>query len=146
MLAHVNILKFNYLVHDCMQIYSDLKAQILASQVSALCPSINYLSSQFLHSIPVNMPNRKPPEIVSQASHISFPFDFSTDLLCLLFWILFSCFKLIPEFLLQPIGQHQRLSLSFDKLMTDVTNSLDSKNRDKFTQNLTTFRHEFRVK
>nr|GMD36638.1 exportin-7-like isoform X1 [Ipomoea batatas] len=52
----------------------------------------------------------------------------------------------IPEFLLQPIGQHQRLSLSFDKLMTDVTNSLDSKNRDKFTQNLTTFRHEFRVK
>ncbi|XP_019159433.1 PREDICTED: exportin-7-like isoform X2 [Ipomoea nil] len=46
----------------------------------------------------------------------------------------------------QPIGQHQRLSMCFDKLMTDVTNSLDSKNRDKFTQNLTTFRQEFRVK
>lgn len=46
----------------------------------------------------------------------------------------------------QPVDQHQRLSLCFDKLMGDVTRSLDSKNRDKFTQNLTAFRHEFRVK
>ncbi|KAK7837537.1 exportin-7-a [Quercus suber] len=46
----------------------------------------------------------------------------------------------------QPADQHQRLSLCFDKLMADVTRSLDSKNRDKFTQNLTIFRHEFRVK
>ncbi|XVF24570.1 hypothetical protein REPUB_Repub13aG0139400 [Reevesia pubescens] len=46
----------------------------------------------------------------------------------------------------QPVDQHQRLSVCFDKLMTDVTRSLDSKNRDKFTQNLTVFRHEFRVK
>ncbi|KAK6228500.1 hypothetical protein SCA6_000840 [Theobroma cacao] len=46
----------------------------------------------------------------------------------------------------QPVDQHQRLSICFDKLMTDVTRSLDSKNRDKFTQNLTVFRHEFRVK
>ncbi|KAL1811235.1 hypothetical protein ACET3Z_021300 [Daucus carota] len=46
----------------------------------------------------------------------------------------------------QPVDQHQRLSLCFDKLMADVTRSLDSKNRDKFTQNLTVFRHEFRVK
>ncbi|XWS08203.1 hypothetical protein CRYUN_Cryun41cG0059600 [Craigia yunnanensis] len=46
----------------------------------------------------------------------------------------------------QPVDQHQRLSVCFDKLMTDVTRSLDSKNRDKFTQNLTIFRHEFRVK
>lgn len=46
----------------------------------------------------------------------------------------------------QPLDQHQRLSLCFDKLMTDVTRSLDSKNRDKFTQNLTIFRHDFRVK
>ncbi|KAL1344112.1 hypothetical protein AAHE18_08G023600 [Arachis hypogaea] len=46
----------------------------------------------------------------------------------------------------QPMDQHQRLSLCFDKLMADVTRSLDSKNRDKFTQNLTIFRHEFRAK
>ncbi|XP_020961525.1 exportin-7-B isoform X5 [Arachis ipaensis] len=46
----------------------------------------------------------------------------------------------------QPMDQHQRLSLCFDKLMADVTRSLDSKNRDKFTQNLTVFRHEFRAK
>ncbi|XP_021639387.2 uncharacterized protein LOC110634618 isoform X4 [Hevea brasiliensis] len=46
----------------------------------------------------------------------------------------------------QPLDQHQRLSLCFDKLMADVTQSLDSKNRDRFTQNLAVFRHEFRVK
>ncbi|GMH11276.1 hypothetical protein Nepgr_013117 [Nepenthes gracilis] len=47
---------------------------------------------------------------------------------------------------LQPAEQHQRLALCFDRLMTDVTRSLDSKNRDRFTQNLTAFRHEFRAK
>ncbi|GLT93407.1 hypothetical protein SLE2022_112010 [Rubroshorea leprosula] len=46
----------------------------------------------------------------------------------------------------QPADQQQRLAACFDKLMVDVTRSLDSKNRDKFTQNLTVFRHEFRVK
>ncbi|XP_023537152.1 exportin-7-like isoform X1 [Cucurbita pepo subsp. pepo] len=46
----------------------------------------------------------------------------------------------------QAVDQHPRLSLCFEKLMKDVTRSLDSKNRDKFTQNLTVFRHEFRVK
>ncbi|KAJ8503871.1 hypothetical protein OPV22_004757 [Ensete ventricosum] len=46
----------------------------------------------------------------------------------------------------QPSDQVERLSLCFDKLMADVTRSLESKNRDKFTQNLTLFRHEFRVK
>lgn len=46
----------------------------------------------------------------------------------------------------QPVEQHQRLAMCFDKLMADVSRSLDSKNRDKFTQNLTVFRVEFRVK
>ncbi|XP_038886030.1 exportin-7 isoform X3 [Benincasa hispida] len=46
----------------------------------------------------------------------------------------------------QAADQHPRLSICFEKLMADVTRSLDSKNRDKFTQNLTVFRHEFRVK
>ncbi|KAF3327052.1 exportin-7 isoform X1 [Carex littledalei] len=46
----------------------------------------------------------------------------------------------------QPVDQQQRLSACFDKLMADVTMSLESKNRDKFTQNLTVFRHDFRVK
>ncbi|KAL0557501.1 hypothetical protein IC582_006045 [Cucumis melo] len=46
----------------------------------------------------------------------------------------------------QAMDQHPRLSLCFEKLMADVTRSLDSKNKDKFTQNLTVFRHEFRLK
>ncbi|CAH9096207.1 unnamed protein product [Cuscuta europaea] len=46
----------------------------------------------------------------------------------------------------QPVHQHQRLSLCFDKLMMDVTNSLSTKNRDKFTQNLTIFRQQFQAK
>ncbi|XP_051118324.1 uncharacterized protein LOC127242236 isoform X2 [Andrographis paniculata] len=46
----------------------------------------------------------------------------------------------------QPADQHQRLATCFEKLMADITRSLDSKNRDKFTQNLTVFRHDFRVK
>ncbi|KAK4410871.1 Exportin-7-B [Sesamum angolense] len=46
----------------------------------------------------------------------------------------------------QPVDQHQRLISCFDKLMSDITRGLDSKNRDKFTQNLTIFRHDFRVK
>ncbi|XP_078152438.1 ARM repeat superfamily protein isoform X2 [Carex rostrata] len=46
----------------------------------------------------------------------------------------------------QPVDQQQRLSACFDKLMADVTMSLESKNRDKFTQNLTVFRHDFRAK
>ncbi|AED90969.1 ARM repeat superfamily protein [Arabidopsis thaliana] len=48
--------------------------------------------------------------------------------------------------MVQPADQHQRLSACFDSLMTDISRGLDSKNRDKFTQNLTLFRHEFRVK
>ncbi|KAL1561845.1 exportin-7-like isoform X2 [Salvia divinorum] len=46
----------------------------------------------------------------------------------------------------QPVDQHQRLASYFDKLMVDIKRSLDSKNRDKFTQSLTIFRHDFRVK
>ncbi|XP_010694655.2 uncharacterized protein LOC104907423 isoform X1 [Beta vulgaris subsp. vulgaris] len=46
----------------------------------------------------------------------------------------------------QPAEQHQRLVMCFEKLMADVSRSLDSKNRDKFTQNLTVFRHDFRLK
>ncbi|KAI9093648.1 hypothetical protein K1719_027097 [Acacia pycnantha] len=37
----------------------------------------------------------------------------------------------------------ERLSLCFEKLMRDVTQSLDSKNRDKFSQNLTRFKTDF---
>lgn len=51
----------------------------------------------------------------------------------------------LPYFF-QPLDQQQRLSVCFDKLMADVARSLDSKNRDKFTQNLTVFRHDFRIK
>ncbi|KAK4339080.1 hypothetical protein RND71_040542 [Anisodus tanguticus] len=47
---------------------------------------------------------------------------------------------------LSPAGQQQRLSLCFDKLMADITRSLDQKNRDKFSNNLTRFRNEFRTR
>ncbi|MCD7446845.1 hypothetical protein HAX54_017907 [Datura stramonium] len=46
----------------------------------------------------------------------------------------------------QPADQQQRLSLCFDKLMADITRSLDQKNRDKFSNNLTRFRNEFRTR
>ncbi|OIT33526.1 hypothetical protein A4A49_14947 [Nicotiana attenuata] len=46
----------------------------------------------------------------------------------------------------QPTDQQQRLSLCFDKLMADITRSLDQKNRDKFSNNLTRFRNEFRTR
>eukprot|EP00850_Spirogloea_muscicola_P007102 SM000035S13082 [mRNA] locus=s35:297618:305506:+ [translate_table: standard] len=46
----------------------------------------------------------------------------------------------------QPPDQQQRLAGCFDKLMLDVARTLESKNRDKFTQNLTIFRHDFRAK
>jgi len=39
--------------------------------------------------------------------------------------------------------RQQRLDQCFSKLMTDVTRSLDVKNRDRFTQALTLFRNEF---
>ncbi|XP_039690945.1 exportin-7 isoform X3 [Medicago truncatula] len=45
-----------------------------------------------------------------------------------------------------PPDRHQRLSLCFDKLMQDVTLSLDPKNREKFSQNLTRFKSEFCAK
>ena len=44
--------------------------------------------------------------------------------------------------LLQPQDQHERLSLCFDRLMKDVTQSLDSKNRDQFSNNLIIFKKE----
>ncbi|XP_019428725.1 PREDICTED: exportin-7-like isoform X2 [Lupinus angustifolius] len=44
------------------------------------------------------------------------------------------------------VDQHQRLSLCFDKLMEDVTLSLDAKNRDKFSKSLTRFKSEFCAK
>jgi exportin-7 len=46
----------------------------------------------------------------------------------------------------QPADQHHRLAVCFDKLMADVTWTLEPKNWDKFTQNLTIFRHDFRAK
>jgi exportin-7 len=49
-------------------------------------------------------------------------------------------------FVLQPVDQQQRLSQCFDKLMADVSRNLEPKNRDRFTQNLTAFRHDFRLK
>ncbi|KAL9265012.1 Exportin-7-B-like protein [Drosera capensis] len=46
----------------------------------------------------------------------------------------------------QPVEQHQRLALCFDKLMADITRTLEPKNRDRFTQNLNVFKNEFRTK
>jgi len=41
--------------------------------------------------------------------------------------------------------KQQPLMSSLEKLMTDVTRSLEPKNRDKFTQNLSMFRHELKI-
>lgn len=44
----------------------------------------------------------------------------------------------------RPDRQHRLLD-AFDKLMQDVQRNLEPKNRDKFTQNLTYFRHEVKT-
>lgn len=46
--------------------------------------------------------------------------------------------------LTQPVGEQPRLSVCFDNLMVGINRNLDAKNRDKFSQNLTRFRNEFR--
>jgi len=46
----------------------------------------------------------------------------------------------------QSTEKQQRLASCFEKLMDNVSRTLESKNRDKFTQNLTIFRHDFRAK
>ncbi|CAL8462392.1 g1925 [Coccomyxa elongata] len=46
----------------------------------------------------------------------------------------------------QPLDRQAHLSQCLDKLMADVQRNLEPKNRDKFTQNLTNVRHEFRSK
>ncbi|GAX79235.1 hypothetical protein CEUSTIGMA_g6675.t1 [Chlamydomonas eustigma] len=46
----------------------------------------------------------------------------------------------------QPAERQVHLSACLDKLMTDVQRNLESKNRDKFTQNLTVVRHDYRSK
>lgn len=40
--------------------------------------------------------------------------------------------------------RQQKLKLAFEKLMTDVQPNLEAKNRDRFTQNLTLFRHDMK--
>jgi exportin-7 len=38
-----------------------------------------------------------------------------------------------------------KLTAAFDRLMADVQNNLEAKNRDRFTQNLTVFRHDAKL-
>ena len=47
---------------------------------------------------------------------------------------------------MQPPERQQRLVECFERLMEGVNRSLESKNRDKFTQNLTIFRHDTKLK
>lgn len=46
----------------------------------------------------------------------------------------------------QPADRQAHLATCLDKLMLDVQRNLEPKNRDKFTQNLTIVRHDFRSK
>jgi len=46
----------------------------------------------------------------------------------------------------QPTERQAHLAACLDRLMTDVGRNLEPKNRDKFTQNLTVVRHEYRSK
>ena len=43
-----------------------------------------------------------------------------------------------------PIHSQERLRVAFDKLMHELNGSLEAKNRDKFMQNLTAFRHDIK--
>lgn len=45
----------------------------------------------------------------------------------------------------QPPDRQERLADSFAKLMGDVQPTLEARNRDRFTQNLTIFRQEVRA-
>ena len=40
--------------------------------------------------------------------------------------------------------QQRKLAAAFDKLMGDISVSLEAKNRDRFTHNLTCFRHQMK--
>lgn len=46
----------------------------------------------------------------------------------------------------QPPERQAHLASCLNKLMVDVAPSLDPKNKDRFTQNLTVLRHEYRSK
>ena len=46
----------------------------------------------------------------------------------------------------QPTEARPRLAVCLGRLMDGVARSLEPKNRDKFTQNLTLVRHEYRAK
>lgn len=46
----------------------------------------------------------------------------------------------------QPAGKQEFVSECLEKLMKDVDDTLSSKNRDRFTQNLTNVRQEFKNK
>ncbi|GAB4851808.1 hypothetical protein Ancab_031207 [Ancistrocladus abbreviatus] len=46
----------------------------------------------------------------------------------------------------QPVDQQQRLHQCFDSLMENVNKSLESKNRERFSHNLTRFKNELRAK
>lgn len=46
----------------------------------------------------------------------------------------------------QPVERQESVGRCLDHLMVDVNRTLDAKNRDKFTQNLTVARHELRSK
>ena len=41
-----------------------------------------------------------------------------------------------------PPAKRGKMEGCFEKLMSEVTRSLESRNRDRFTQNLTVFRHD----
>ena len=41
--------------------------------------------------------------------------------------------------------KQQTLVPALEKLMSEITRSLEPKNRDKFTQNLSLFRHELKI-
>lgn len=45
----------------------------------------------------------------------------------------------------QPPQHHQKLAQAFDQiLMKEITNKIDDKNRERFTQNLVSFKNEVR--
>lgn len=156
--------------HIVQSIEAGLKS--LEVSVSSQCASAidNLVAYHFTHTVSATPDTPPPPAAQALAHHMAERPNLFPDILKLLFEIVLfeDCANqwslsrpmlsliLVNEQIFndlkqqivstQPVDRQQRLAGCFSKLMTDVSRSIESKNRDKFTQNLTIFRHDFRSK
>lgn len=156
---------FAYIIRS---LHSGLK--LLDSNIISQCATaIDYLATFYVEHIGM-AESASSPALLNFAQHVSDCADILLDILKVLFEIVLfedtsnrwslsrpmlslilvneeMYAKMKAQILaLQPMDQQQCLCQCFDTLMADVTRSLESKNRDKFTQNLTRFRRDYRAK